>query len=106
MKAGKLRTWVIFKSFTNIPNEDGTRNETYSPVCKVKANVLYLRGKGYFENYQYLYSVQGRAFIRYRTDIKNDYRIEIDGQDFEIDSIRPADIKKRELEVVFKAVEK
>ena len=106
MKSGKLRTTVRFFDVSNTPKPDGSPNETLIEVCKVKARVLYLRGKAFFGNYQYLHMVQGRAFIRYRSDLKNHFRIRINGEDFSIESIKPCDEKRRELEIIFKAVEK
>ena len=105
MKAGRLKSKIIVKAYDNTPNSDGSPNETYTEVFIVWGNVIFLRGKGYFENYQYLYDIQGRVFIRYRNDIELDYRINIDGTDYDIDSIRPVDNKKKELEIVFKTVE-
>lgn len=105
MKAGGLRTTIIFEDFINTPNPDGSPNEAYTEVFRVKGKVIFLRGQAFYENYQYLHSVKGRAFIRYRDDIKNKYRIKIDGEEYEIDSVLPVDNKKRVLEIVFKAVE-
>ena len=105
MKAGKLRTKVIIKSLTTVKNADFTNSEVYAPLMTVYGNVVWLRGRSYFENYQFLYEIKGRVFTRYRNDIELQYRLELDGVDYEIESISPVDNKKKEMEIVFKVVE-
>ena len=104
MRIGRLRTKIEVKDFSNTPYPDGSPNETWEVVHTLMGNVIWLRGKTYFDSYELGYEIKGRAFIRFRSDLHRDMRLGINGDDYDIESIMPVDNKRRELEIVFKAV--
>ncbi len=105
MKSGKMRDAVILKRYSKGKNADHTPKKVLEDELKIRANVIYSRGKQYFDGYLEGEILEGRGFTRSMRNIKVFTGIEIAGIDYEIVSIRPVNNKNAEVEIVFKVLD-
>lgn len=101
MKIGQMRDRI---KFLNKKQQTGAvinlSDNNYEPYKTVWSKVEYVSSKEiYSTNANNTLNVV-KFIIRYRTDIKNDMRIEFDNDTYEIKGIRPLDTKKMYLMVI------
>lgn len=101
IRSGDLNTYVTFQESVTIEGDYGTTEE-WQDFVSCWGKLKSLMGRTYFEAKQANSEVEGTLEIRYRTDLKEDMRVNIDGQIYDIEAMYDPDQRKEELHVLLK----
>ena len=92
MQAGKLDRWVVFNRPSHCTSSEGETYSTYETFGGAWASLTYQATQAAFEREE-KEGVRSRqrvaAHIRYREDIQMDWRIGLDGRQWNILSLNP-----------------
>ncbi len=83
MQIGKLDERITLQELTEV-NEYGSLTQDYSTVATVWGRVVSRKGTEAFEAGRVNAEEQIRVQIRYRSDVNVKWRVQIDGQDYNI----------------------
>lgn len=107
-KIGRLRHRIQLLRNNAIPQKsqtsDGSRVDDWTTVATVWGEFLELRGREYLAAQEAHSEVDAKFRIRYRSDVKADWRIIVNGRTFEV--VSPCDLmgRRRELELLAKEI--
>ena len=99
MRAGELRNRITFQEPVHTRDTFQADVITYTDVVTVWAAIDWESGRRFLEAAQLNAEVQGVVRIRYRDDVKPEWRIKFGDRYFEIISIANIQERRRELQL-------
>jgi len=102
MRAGELRQRVTLQKPTRSQNSFKEWVDSWTDVATVWGAVEPASGKQYFEAMQASSEVQGVVKIRYRSDIKSDWRLKLGSRVLQIISLVNVKELDKELHIYYK----
>jgi SPP1 family predicted phage head-tail adaptor len=103
MRAGQLNSRIILQKPVHTPSSFGDLVTTYADVATVWSAIDWGSGRRFEAAKQLNAEVQGVIRIRYRSDVKADWRIGYGGRTIVILSI--ANVKEKDAEIWFNCKE-
>jgi len=97
MRAGELNKRITLQKPVHTIDDFGEEDTTYSDMATVWAAIEWKGGRRYLEAAQLNAEVQGIIRIRYRSDMKPDWRIQYGNRYISILSI--ANVRERDVEL-------
>ena len=96
MRAGRLRHTIELMCLQTNQNEFGEEVGVYTPIAKVRADATPLPSRPFIESSAEQNEATTRFTIRHRGDIKKDWQVRWDGEQYELTSVQHTKARKRQ----------
>jgi len=102
MQIGKLRHYVDLQSSSDVPNELGEIEKTWSTIASVFASIEPLSGRELLQYQQFNAEMSHRIVIRYNSSVNSKCRVKFGYRIFDINMVKNPDERNIFLELICK----
>lgn len=99
IRAGRLRHRIALQQNTPTQADDGSRVDSWTTVATVWGELLESRGREYLAAQEAHSELDAKIRIRYRPDVRPEWRAQFDGRTFDIQHVADLKGRRRELEL-------